>query len=92
MRQRGGGGCEYPFGIPLAGPRAVSGTGPNGSPGALFLFSISFSFLLWVSELFHRICKFDSNHFKQNPKYFKFSKQGFKPIRYLVFKLKCDFE
>jgi hypothetical protein len=86
------GPADYPFGISLARPRAVSGTGPNGFPGALFLFSISFSFLFWFFELFHRICKFDSIHFKQNPKYLKFSKQCFKPIRYLVFKIKWDFE
>jgi hypothetical protein len=35
-------------GLGLVGPWALSVTGPNGFPGALFLFSISFSFLFLV--------------------------------------------
>jgi hypothetical protein len=68
---------------------AGSGNRPNGFHLA---FSISFSFFFFCfSELFQIFCKIASNHFKQNPKFLKSSKQPSKPIRSKFSETKQDF-
>jgi hypothetical protein len=81
MSERERGGARTDSGYSLGGLWAGSRNKPNGFPLAFSSFSISFSFFFfYFSELFQIFCKNASNHFKQNPKLFKSSRQGFKPI------------
>jgi hypothetical protein len=77
-----------------AGPWAGSRDGPKWFPSAFSDFFISFPFSLFLflfSDLFHILCKFASNQFNQIPKFFRSSKQGYKPIRNMFSEIKQDF-
>jgi hypothetical protein len=61
-------------------------------PFSLFLLSfILFPFLFPNSDLIQILCKFGSKPFKQIPKFFKSSKQCFKPVINQVSKTKDNF-
>jgi hypothetical protein len=61
---------------------------PFGLFRILYFFSL---FLFLFSDLFHILCKFASNQFNQIPKFFRSSKQGYKPIRNMFSEIKQDF-
>jgi hypothetical protein len=68
-------------GLGDAGPWAPSYAGPKVTLRPFLLLFISFSFFFYLnSDLFCIFCRFNSNQFKQIPKFFKSSKQCFKPV------------
>jgi hypothetical protein len=69
-------------GLRPAGPWADSVAGLKGSLQPPPLFFV----LFFVFHLFHNFCKKASKQFKPISKFFKNSKQCFKPVRKLVFK------
>jgi hypothetical protein len=71
-----------------AGPRPKQSLGRNGSLQPFSPFLYYFSFLFLNSDLIQILCKFGSKPFKQIPKFFKSSKQCFKPVINQVSKTK----
>jgi hypothetical protein len=63
---------RYPFGAKRYWVGATLVAGPNTSPRPFTLFPFSFLFSIFlISELFHNICKCDSNPIKQISRAFK---------------------